>query len=258
MPWITKHSGEEYPPQTPPPPLSERDRAFNWWQYYKWLVLVAVLAVVAVVITVRQLLTQVRPDYTVGYVAPTELPLATADALSAALAGFGSDQNGDGRVVVEIEQYILDFSPAAGGDALESAGRVAGATRLNSDLEKGRGGYVYILADPEGFERYTAALAELDGTAPQDPVPEDWPARTLAWSACPALTALDLGDYKGSELLGQPPEGRSQDFLGGMYLARRVLHGDKQAAAAQADIELWQAMTAGAQADPTGAGEGAP
>lgn len=246
MPWVTKHSGEQYPPQTPPPPLSEREKAFNWWQYYKWLVLVAVLALVAVAITVWQLTTQVRPDYTVGYVAPTELPLATVDALSSALAGFGSDQNGDGRVVVEIEQYILDFSPAAGGDALEGAGRVAGATRLNSDLEKGRSGYIWLLADPEGFVRYTAALARLDGTAPDAAEQADWQALTLPWTACPALTALELGDFKGSELLGQPLEGRSQDFLSGFYLGRCILHSDKQAAAAADDIELWQAMTAGA------------
>ena len=217
MPWVTKHSGEEYPPQTPPPPLSERDKAFNWWQYYKWLVLVAVLFVIAVIITVGQLVTQVRPDYTVGYVAPTE-------------------------------QYILDFSPAAGGDMLESAGRVAGATRLNSDLEKGRGGYIYLLADPEGFERYTAALARLDGSTPDAAEPGDWPALTLPWTACPVLTALDLGDFVGSELLGQPLSGHSQDFLGELYLARRILYDDKQAAAAAADIELWQTLTAGAAA----------
>lgn len=246
MPWVTKHSGEEYPPQTPPPPLSQRDRAFNWWQYYKWLVGVAVLAVIAIGITVGQLVTQVRPDYTVGCVTPVELPLATVDALTAALADLGSDQNGDGRVVVELEQYILDFSPQAGGDALDSAGRVAGATRLNSDLEKGRGGYIYLLADPEGFARYTAALADLDGATPDDPAPEDWPQRTLPWTACPVLTALDLGGYKGSELLGQPPEGSSQDFMSGFYLARRTLRNDKQAAAAAPDIALWQAMTAGA------------
>ena len=248
MPWVTKHSGEEYPPQTPPPPLSERDKAFNWWQYYKWLVLVAVLFVIAVIITVGQLVTQVRPDYTVGYVAPTELPQATLKALTEALAALGTDQNGDGRVAVEIEQYILDFSPAAGGDMLESAGRVAGATRLNSDLEKGRGGYIYLLADPEGFERYTAALARLDGSTPDAAEPGDWPALTLPWTACPVLTALDLGDFVGSELLGQPLSGHSQDFLGELYLARRILYDDKQAAAAAADIELWQTLTAGAAA----------
>ena len=133
----------------------------------------------------------------------SDLPTDTVTALQDALTPFCSDLNGDGKVVVQVDSYTVDFDAA--NESTDAYYQMAGVTRLSAELSSGGKTYIFLLEDPEGFEAQTGALQYLDGTVPDDPeTPDaDWREMVYRWTDCPVLTGLDLGGYEGSH-----PDGR--------------------------------------------------
>lgn len=262
MPWVTKNSAEQYPQQKPEGDAyaqyhrsyTKKEKAANWWHYHGWMVVAGIAAVVLLVWVVRDTVFRVRPDIKVGYVGEQNLPIDTAAALTAALESFCTDLNGDGKVVVQLNQYTVDFDSA--DDSTDAYNQMAGVTQLSAELSPGGSTYVFLLADPLGFERETQILQYLDGTVALDPEttdPADWPQMVYRWTDCPVLTALDLGQYSGETLLDDKT-GANQSVLSGLYLGRRGVWDEKQADDFAGGPELWAALTAGAVST---AGEGA-
>lgn len=253
MPWVTKSSSETYAPAPPPRQYTRREKAQNWWHYHKWAVLGGAAALVLLAGVAWQTVFQVRPDVRIACVVRQELPQAAAAALETALQPFAADLNGDRRVVVQLDQYILDFDPAEDpmADPLESAARTAGITRLTADLSLRDGPYLVLTDAPEGLQRQLGALAYLDGTVP-DPDAEnfaaaDWAQMALPWTACPVLAGLDLGSCEVVTPEGEPRTVRCQDLLAGLYIGRRAVFSEEQVEAAVPGGSLWQALTAGAE-----------
>ncbi|MEE0800826.1 MAG: hypothetical protein U0L91_06050 [Gemmiger sp.] len=245
MAWVTKDSTEQYN-QTPEPPreYTKQEKAANWWHYNKWIVIGVAIAVFLLVWLVHDVVTQVEPDYRVAYIGQSDLPVDTADALTNALQAFGTDCNGDGQVVVQLDQYNVDFNSET--DNTDAYSQMAGVTRLSADLADG-GAYIFLLEDPAGFVQSTGALCYLDGTMPDQDHPEndDWHQMVYHWTDCPVLTGLDLGTYTGLTMLDDQ-QGSSQDVLAGLYVGRRALFTEKQEDHREADEAMWQALTAGA------------
>lgn len=130
----------------PPVQLTRKQRLQNWWDYHKWhLAVGAVLLAIAGNIVWRAV-TQVRPDYQIAYVGAVPLTEEQAAAWEDGLAVLGTDCNGDGKVVVRLEQYL---TTGAGGD-VEYA--YASNVRLMADLD-GRDCYFFLLEDPESFQK---------------------------------------------------------------------------------------------------------
>ena len=75
-------------------------------------VVVAVLVVVFGVWIIKDTVFQTRPDVQIAYVGTSDLPTDTVTALQDALTPFCSDLNGDGRVVVQVDSYTVDFDAA--------------------------------------------------------------------------------------------------------------------------------------------------
>ena len=173
-------------PAAPDKPLTvqeqkKRSRA-NWW-YYNWgIVAVAALVIVGVVYVAHGLLTTVDPDYTVAVVTADALPDEAVQRLQTALADYAEDANGDGAVVVQVNNYTW----SANASLTDMNGQMAGATQMNTDLANGES-KIWILEDPEGFEQAYGALSEKLGT--------DWQTKLIPWSDLPALSALELGSY---------------------------------------------------------------
>ena len=96
-------------PAAPDKPLTaqeqkKRSRA-NWW-YYNWgIVAVAAMVIVGVAYVAHGLLTTVDPDYTVAVVTAEALPDEAVQRLQTALADYAEDANGDGTVVVQVNNY---------------------------------------------------------------------------------------------------------------------------------------------------------
>ena len=173
-------------PTAPDKPLTtqeqkKRSRA-NWW-YYNWgIVAVAAMVIVGVAYVAHGLLTTVDPDYTVAVVTAEALPDEAVQRLQTALADYAEDANGDGAVVVQVNNYTWSADAAL----TDMNGQMAGATQMNTDLANGES-KIWILDDPEGFEQAYGALSEKLGA--------DWQAKLIPWSSRPALSGLELGSY---------------------------------------------------------------
>ena len=173
-------------PAAPEKPLTaqeqkKRSRA-NWW-YYNWgIVAVAAMVIVGVAYVAHGLLTTVDPDYTVAVVTAEALPDEAVQRLQTALADYAEDANGDGAVIVQVNNYTWSADAAL----TDMNGQMAGATQMNTDLANGES-KIWILEDPEGFEQAYGALSEKLGA--------DWQTKLIPWSDLPALSALELGSY---------------------------------------------------------------
>ena len=173
-------------PAAPEKPLTaqeqkKRSRA-NWW-YYNWgIVAVAAMVIVGVVYVAHGLLTSVDPDYTVAVVTAEALPDEAVQRLQTALADYAEDANGDGAVVVQVNNYTW----SSNASLTDMNGQMAGATQMNTDLANGES-KIWILDDPEGFEQAYGALSEKLG--------ENWKTQLILWSQQSTLSNLDLGSY---------------------------------------------------------------
>lgn len=250
MAWVTKDSVEQYN-QTPEPQkqYTKKEKAANWWHYNKLPVAIALVVIVLVVWVVHDVATQVRPDYRVGYVGRSDLPVDTVAALENVLAGYVDDRNGDGKVVVQLVQYNADFSGETENTDTDPYSQMAGITRLSADLASTDGPFIYLMQNAEyaeQFEDYAGALQYLDGTMPEeDDEKADWTKMVYRWTDCPVLMSLDLGTYTGLTLLDDT-QGESQDIMKDMYIGRRVYYDEKNQRASEAYDSLWNSLTAGA------------
>lgn len=131
--------------------LTKKQRRQNWWHYHKWYVLIGVAVVLIGADWGWNILTRVTPDYQIAYVG--SVPLSEGDGASweTQLAAFGTDCNGDGKVVVQLKQYLSSYE-----DAMYNA---AANVRLLADLD-GRESYFFLLEDPEKFQADYEVLEE--------------------------------------------------------------------------------------------------
>ena len=133
MAWVTKDSVEQYD-HTPEPPkqYTKKEKAENWWHYHKMIVLAVVLGIIAVAWIVKDVAFQTRPDVQIGYIGRYDLPEDTVTALQDALTPYCTDLNGDGKVVVQVNSYTVDFN--AESNNADAYSQMAGVTRLSADL----------------------------------------------------------------------------------------------------------------------------
>ena len=173
-------------PAAPEKPLTaqeqkKRSRA-NWWYYHWGIVAVAAVLAVSVIYVAHGLLTTVDPDYTVAVVTAQPLPDEAVQSLQTALEAYADDTNGDGAVIVQVNNYTW----SANASLTEQNQQMAGATQMNTDLANGES-KIWILEDPDGFEQAYGALREKLG--------ENWKTQLILWSQQPTLSKLDLGSY---------------------------------------------------------------
>ena len=133
MAWVTKDSVEPYD-HTPEPPkeYTKEEKAQNWWHYHKFIVLGVVVAILVVAWFIKDTVFQTRPDVQIGYIGQYDLPVDTVTALQDALTPYCTDLNGDGKVVVQVNSYTIDFN--AENDNTDAYNQMAGVTRLSADL----------------------------------------------------------------------------------------------------------------------------
>ena len=174
-----------------------------------------------------------------------DLPADTVTALQDALTPFCEDTNGDGKVVVQVDTYNVDFD--ADNVNTDAYNQMAGVTRLSAELSSGGKTYIFLLEDPAAFESSTGALQYLDGTVPDDPdtANPDWTEMVYRWTDCPVLAGLELGDYDGYTLVDDAT-GTNQSVLATLYVGRRGVWDEKQVATYEGCAELWDTLTAGA------------
>lgn len=244
MAWVTKDSQETYENNEPVRTYTKAEKAGNWWHYHKWQVVVVIILLVVAAFIIKDTFFRAKPDYQVAYVGLQNLPEDTGTALTEALESFCDDRNGDGQVLVQLNQYAVELE--SGAETTDAYSQMAGITRLSADLSSSDGSYIFLLEDPETFQEYTGALRYLDGTIPEDgESAKDWENMVYRWTDCPVLTGLDLGTYTGYTLVDDAT-GNNQDVLSELYIGCRGTWTDKAAEGYAGDDVIWQKLTEGA------------
>ena len=244
MAWVTKDSQETYENNEPVRTYTKAEKAGNWWHYHKWQVVVVIILLVVAAFIIKDTFFRAKPDYQVAYVGLQNLPEDTGTALTEALESFCDDRNGDGQVLVQLNQYAVELE--SGAETTDAYSQMAGITRLSADLSSSDGSYIFLLENPETFQKYTGALRYLDGTIPEDgESAKDWENMVYRWTDCPVLTGLDLGTYTGYTLVDDAT-GNNQDVLGELYIGCRGTWTDKAAEGYAGDDVIWQKLTEGA------------
>ena len=234
----------DYLTQAPAEEKNTGKKLSNWFHYHKLLLGVLLLAMIIGAYFILKPKTQeADPDYRIAVISTIAIPEDTADALTEALSAFGTDQNGDGKVTIALSRYVVDLSDNEDADLSSMA---TGKIQLSADLQDDACSSIFLTVDPQALEASTGLLLSLDGSTPDEDAAtaaEDWEDLCYAWTDCPALSSLDLGDYKGYTVLDLET-GSSQDVMADFYVCRRILETEAQQANNPGVDAFWEAMTA--------------
>lgn len=169
----------------------KKDIRKNWWYYHKTIVLVVIAAAVMVGSFIYSIVSKVAPDYTIGLLTAVSLPDSTVSELEEYLASYGEDVNGDGRVVVQINSYVIGdpiHNPATDPNMLQAnMVRFTADTSSNECMiylhDKTTFDYLKEASGLEGFFRYN------DGTEMPEAA-EDYDNAMREWEEVPALAGF--------------------------------------------------------------------
>ena len=225
--------------------LTPEERRRNWWDYHKWHVLITVVCLIFAADLICDVVRNARnvPDYKIAYVGSAELPADTARALEAALAQYGEDLNGNGKVQVEVLTYALGVSEDEDPSAMQQNAEMAynSSLLLTTNIEMVES-MIFILEDPAAFNAGYGILCHTDGTLPggETDAPLYYP-----WTGCPILAGLELGQFEIPGIHGTMT-GDSQKAMASLYVARRGLWDDASTDLSDGALRLWEVLTEGA------------
>ena len=223
--------------------VTAKDKRENWWYYHKRQIIPAILVVALLAVFIHSMATKVDPDYTIGLLTSFTMPETGVQQLEECIAAYADDRNGDGKVVVTLNVYTLDYSDTETQTESAAYLTMAGTTKLAADVQGGLSS-VFLLWDPAGFEESTGSLRYLDGTLPAADSDEDWWNMVYKWDDCPVLASLDLGDY-GPDTT-QSRSGSSQEYMSQFYVGMRGAWNSGTADNLAGGEEFWQKLTEGA------------
>lgn len=135
----------------------------NFWYYHKYHVLIAVIALgIAVYSFVPSAGT--KADYHIGVVTDILCPEDRLSKIETRLSAAAGDVNGDGKVIVTLHAFTVDFDSSDPNSGYMNYEKVAA---LDADLS-GKLSGLFIVEDPEGFQLATDGLlaepfADFDG-----------------------------------------------------------------------------------------------
>jgi hypothetical protein len=233
----------EKPPEEAAP-LTGRKKTANWLYYHR----IHLIAGGAAIFILLEILLgtlgvgKTFPDYQIAYAGTRYLPEETVKNLEEALARYGEDCNGDGKVIVQINQYVRDRGES-GTAAPDASYNAASEAAMLADME-GCESYFFLLEEPGRFQKDYQILALADGSLPSEG--ETREPLAVAWTDAPLLRDMDLGTYEetvGTERIS----GKGSDILSPLYLARRGFWGEKTCDHQEACSVLWQVLTEGAR-----------
>lgn len=187
------HAGEDRINPTGPEPPRKRDFG-DFWYYHKWHLLIALVAVVFVGFLLHDLLFKVSPDYQVSVVSEQYLSDASAQQMEQELAKYGTDLNGDGKVLVQLNQYVFPTDKT-----IQNQANAAAWVKFESDLTAGTS--VIFFTDDASFrsvQKQLKIFGNADGSAPKSGE-ELSPGLRIPLSSCPAFSGLLAANRSGSK-----------------------------------------------------------
>lgn len=180
--------------------LPWQERLKNWWYYNKVYVLLAVLLAAVALYLYVDSADNVEADYQVGLVTSVQREEEELTRLEQRLAPYGKDRNGDGQVVISITPYYAELGAEDGG------ANYMVIAALDADLVGCESG-LFLLEDPEAFQKATGALLYLDGTLPEEGA-EDYDNMAHHWEEkiTPLSIACRRDDGENSQYIADSQE----------------------------------------------------
>lgn len=135
----------------------------HFWDYiFPWCVGLGVCAAV-VLYLLLDAFTTTKPDYRIGFVCAETLSDEAVELLEQQAARYGQDWNGDGQVVVQLNQYPLSYT----GEYDSPYTQMAGVSMLSSDLQD-VDFVCFVVENAEKFIASADTILTLQGTEPTD------------------------------------------------------------------------------------------
>ena len=179
------------------PDLTPQQRRDNWWRYHWLYVLAGVLAVLTAAGIAWERFARAEYDCGAALVTRYAVTQKELSALKTALEAAAEDSNSDGRVQVSVNDIQIDYTATDLDDA-SIRQMTTNVDKLHADFYTGQSG-VFILDDPENFQRNHAALRYLDGSEPtEDAV--DWENMVRHWNDSPVLNGLTFRNLDTASL----------------------------------------------------------
>lgn len=179
------------------PDLTPQQRRDNWWRYHWLYVLAGVLAVLTAAGIAWERFFRAEYDCGAALVTRYAVTQEELSALKTALEAASEDSNSDGRVQVSVNDIQIDYTATDLDDA-SIRQMTTNVDKLHADFYTGQSG-VFILDDPENFQRNHAALRYLDGSEPtEDAV--DWENMVRHWNDSPVLNGLTFRNLDTASL----------------------------------------------------------
>lgn len=193
----------------------------NWWYYHKWYVICgAILLGIFCNLAGNALgLWKKVPDFQIAYIGKTPLTKDTVSSLEQAFASISQDFNGDGEIIVQINQYITDTQVE---HAESIYYKYASELTLIGDISDCES-YFFLIDDPENFQRNYQLLASPDGSCP-DKTDYSVEGKVVPWQDC-SLSQMDL--ESNCLVSGQEQNRDNQELLASLYLGRRCFYTKK-------------------------------
>lgn len=216
----------------------------NWWYYHKWYVIAGAVAIVLLIDLGHSIWVNRRnePDFQIAYIG-CMLPEDTVEHLEQAFTEIAPDANGDGQVIVRFNQYSLYGSTDIENPVpVDPAINMASQARLSVDLQSGDS-FLFLMLDPEQFQKDTNALIRIDGTLPEDTKDSAVPMY-LPWKDCPVLTAMDLGTLS-DPTVDESMEIENQALMENLFLGRRYVDPEQHPEYALSCDEFWNTLLSG-------------
>ena len=92
-----------------------RKKLENFWYYHKWHVIIGIVALFLIGYTIHEVVTKVNPDLTIDCIMDTGMDYEKIEILTNDLRDNGgiTDNNGDGRIKVQIGHYQTGKDPSS-------------------------------------------------------------------------------------------------------------------------------------------------
>lgn len=162
--YLLKKARESYVPEEIRE-LTPAEKRRNWWHYHKWHVVIGTILVLCLADILGNAfgIWEVKPDVSIAYVGGRHLSDETVTVLTDSIAALCPDMNGDGKVIVEVQQYV---SPTV-GDSDDLLYAEAATVQLIGDVSDCKS-YFFLMENPGYVQQLTSSLRNLDGSLPED------------------------------------------------------------------------------------------
>ncbi len=148
----------------------------NIWYYYKWMIIIVGVLVIALIIATAQLVTQIDNDIDMLYIGAGVLSINDNGKLKDFAASYATDVNGDGKISVGLLELTAqtDNVSLADGDTITIDYDTNKAVLQRFETEIRAGDALIYLCDDYYYERLKSAgvLAELSSVLQPSEMPE--------------------------------------------------------------------------------------